>query len=156
MAIFTVPITAVSVSAAQDLWSIKAGTTRPVILHSFNLGQRGLTTVDAMRLRIRRVPATMTQGSGGTAPTPVNISPGGSASGVTAHINDTTQATSSGTIVTEWEDILQALNGIIYMPPPEDRMVFDAGSGFVIDTPTVFAGGAATMSGAMVYEEVGL
>jgi len=87
MAVFTTIINAVAVSAAQDLFSLKAGTTYPFILHSINLSQKTLTAVEGKQLLINRLTATFTQGSGGTAPTPSSARRAGcSASGTWATI----------------------------------------------------------------------
>ncbi len=155
MAVFTTIINAVAVSAAQDLFSLKAGTTYPFILHSINLSQKTLTAVEGKQLLINRLTATFTQGSGGTAPTPVLLSPGGSASTVTAHINDTTPGTTNGTTTNIYSDVWQFLNGWLWQPYPEDRPIFNISTGCVVSMITA-PSASMTVSGTIVWEELGV
>lgn len=154
MAIFKVPMNVVSVSAAQDLWHIKAGATYGLLIHEIVLSQKTLLAVEGKELIFKRHTVTVTQGSGGSTPTPQNTMPGGSASGVTAHMNDTTAA-SAGTLTNLHADIWQFLNGFFYMPAPEDRLFIAPGTGFIVNLPTA-PSSAMVVSGTLTYEEVGL
>jgi hypothetical protein len=51
------------------------------------------------------LPATVTNGSGGGAGTVKPLVPGDAAASATSRINDTTQATTSGTAVDLWDDV---------------------------------------------------
>ena len=155
MAMFTTIIDAVAVSAAQDLFSLKCGATRPFILHSINLSQKTLTAVEGKQLLINRLTATFTQGSGGTAPTPILLSPGSAASAVTAHINDTTPGTTNGTTTKVYSDVWQFLNGWLWQPYPEDRPYFDISTGCVVSMITA-PSASMTVSGTIVWEELGV
>lgn len=104
MRIYTVTFENVSVSAAQDLFEIQPADDKVCYFLGFSLSNVG-GTADAgdaqeelLRLNVRRIAATATSGSGGTAPTPRLIAPSGAAAGFTAEVNNTTVATSSGTI----------------------------------------------------------
>jgi hypothetical protein len=154
MAIFKVPMSAVSVSAAQDLWHVKAGPTYPLLIHEIVLSQKTLVAVEGKDLKMIRHTATVTQGSGGSAPTPQNIVPGGASSGCTVHMNDTTQA-SAGTLTTLHADVWQFLNGFFWMPAPEDRIFVAPATGFIV---SLVAAPSASMvvSGTITYEELGL
>lgn len=154
MSIYTVPMHAVAVSQAQDLWHIKAGAAYPLILHHIELDQKGLIAVEAREVRIKRHTVTVTQGSGGSAATPAPHAPGGASSGVTARMNDTTQA-SAGTITTLLSKTWQLLNGWFYMPAPEDRLYFAPGTGIIVDLPNP-PSGPMTVSGFITWEEIGL
>ncbi|MFO1081878.1 MAG: hypothetical protein U1E23_14765 [Reyranellaceae bacterium] len=154
MALFSVPISAVAVSAAQNLWHIKAGATYGFWLHGFTLDQKTLTSVEGKEIDIVRHTVTVTQGSGGSAPTPTLLSPGSASSGVTAHINDTSRA-SAGTRTIVKSMVWQFLNGLFYLPPPEQRIWIAPATGLIIDLPTG-PSGSMTVSGHLVYEEVGL
>src|SRR5882762_9725805 len=89
----------VTVSAAQDLLSVKGTTGKVIRLISVKVGATNTTLVTAksLQLRVQFLPATVTAGSGGGTATPRLLDPGDSAAAATARINDTTPATSSGT-----------------------------------------------------------
>lgn len=154
MAIFKVPMSAVSISTVQDLWHIKAGATYPLLIHEVVLGQKTLVAVEGQDLKLVRHTVAVTQGSGGSTPTPQNVAPGGASSGCTIHMNDTTQA-SAGTLTTLHSDVWQFLNGFFWMPAPEDRIFIAPGTGFVV---SLAAAPSATVvaSGTITYEELGL
>lgn len=104
--IYTVQFTNVAVTAVQDLFYLKPAADKPIALWGFEIDNVG-GTADAgdaqeelLRVEIIHLPATVTVGSGGTAPTPSVILPNDAAAGFTARVNDTTVATTSGTAVT--------------------------------------------------------
>lgn len=154
MATFKVPMSAVSVSVAQDLWHIKAGATYGLLIHEVILSQKTLIAVEGKELKFIRHTVTVTQGSGGSTPTPANTMPGGSASGVTARMNDTTAA-SAGTLTTVHADVWQFLNGFFWLPAPEDRIFIAPSTGFIVNLPTA-PSAAMVVSGTITYEELGL
>jgi hypothetical protein len=154
MAIFKVPMSAIAVSAAQDLWHLKAGATYPILIHEIVLSQKTLVAVEGKDIKLIRHTVTVTQGSGGTTPTPQNTMPGGASSGITAHMNDTTQA-SAGTLTTLHADVWQFLNGFFWMPAPEDRIFIAPATGFIVSL-AVAPSGSMTVSGTITYEELGL
>lgn len=154
MAIFKIPMSAASVSTGQDLWHIKAGATYPVLIHEIVLSQKTLVSVEGREVRLVRHTATVTQGSGGSTPTPQNIAPGGASSSCTIHMNDTTQA-SAGTLTILHADVWQFLNGFFWMPTPEDRIFIAPGTGFIVSLP-VQPSAAMAVSGTVTYEELGL
>lgn len=154
MAIFKVPMSAVSVSSAQDLWHLKAGATYPLLIHEIVLSQKTLVAVEGKDVKLIRHTTTVTQGSGGSTPTAQNINPGGASSGITAHMNDTTQA-SAGTLTTLHSDVWQFLNGFFWMPAPEDRIFIAPGTGFIVSLVAP-PSAAMVVSGTITYEELGL
>lgn len=83
----------------SDLLSIQPAANKPVRLIGWTLGQT-TEVQDAneenVRITIRRLAATFTVGSGGSAVTPVPFDGDDAAAGLTARCNDTTVATSSG------------------------------------------------------------
>lgn len=104
--IYTVNFENVAVSAVQDLVSIYLPTS------AANFKQVNFirywvaladptppTTPYLLTFRLKWMPATVTAGSGGGAFTPVPLDIGDSAAKCTARINDTTQATTSGTAI---------------------------------------------------------
>lgn len=88
-----------------DLLSVQPADDRPVRLRGFRLSQIGKVqdaNEVAARITIKRLPATFTVGSGGsaiTAAAPVDDA-GGTVWGATVRCNDTTVATTSGTAQT--------------------------------------------------------
>jgi hypothetical protein len=88
----------ITIAAVQDVFSLKAGAVNGIELHQIDLSAGAVTSPAEIRLRLKVLPATVTAGSGGTAPV---MSPADSgdtkAATATARANDTTQATSSGT-----------------------------------------------------------
>jgi hypothetical protein len=98
--IYTIGFENVAVSAAQDLVSVKGSTGKICRLLRAWLGATDTTiqTAQGLRIRFRYMAATITLGSGGTgSPTIQPVDPGDAAASFTAHTNDTSQATTSGT-----------------------------------------------------------
>ena len=66
---------------------------------------------------LKRLPATVTPGSGGSTPTPQATSPNDTAATVTAHVNDTARSTTSGTPSVLVADDFNVINGYLWLPP---------------------------------------
>ena len=98
---YTVETENVSVSAAQDLIQVIGAAGKTVRIKRVAVGATNTTLVTAQSLRLNLVylPATVTNGSGGTSPTFKPVDPGDAAASVTAKANSTTQATTNGTSV---------------------------------------------------------
>lgn len=102
---YTVTFKAVSVSVQQDFFLLKPAADKPIALWGFEIDNVGIAADagDAQEelydIAINYIPATVTNGSGGTTPTPNTVLPNDTAASFTAHANDTTKATSSGTIL---------------------------------------------------------
>lgn len=113
----------VAVSAVQDIFSILAASTKGFELRYISLGAVGQTSATEFRLSIKRLPTTVTQGSGGTSPTINKLdSLNGTAATSTVHANDTTQASTNGTAVTIWSGTWDVLLPFEYIPAaPEER-----------------------------------
>lgn len=154
MAIFSVPLSDVTVTAVQDVWHLKAGSASPLRILGFSLDQKGLTAVEALNVRARRHTVTVTQGSGGSTPTPVAIAPASASSGITAHANDTTQA-SAGTLTTIFGATWQLLNGLLWLPTPEFCPLIAPSTGFIVSLDTA-PSASMKLSGWIAFEEIGL
>lgn len=87
-----------------DLLTIKPAANKPCILRGLLLGQTtevGDTGEENIRVSILRLPATVTDGTGGAAAaTPVPVDENDSAAGFSGRQLDTTVATTSGTAAT--------------------------------------------------------
>lgn len=85
----------------QDLLTILPADDKPCKLVGWIFGQTselGDAAEESLRITVRHMTATVTNGSGGSAPTPQPNRPGtDTAAGFTARVNDTTVATTSGT-----------------------------------------------------------
>ncbi len=109
--IYTISTLNVAVSAAQDLVQVIGAAGKMVKLRRVSVGATDTTlpTAQMMELRCRFLPATVTNGSGGTSPTAEPVDTGDAAASVTAKANSTTPATTSATAV-----LLQAWGVHIY------------------------------------------
>lgn len=147
---------AVSVSAIQDAFYLKAGATWPVILHHLEIFQTGNSDVgDAQEEMLRwqiKVGAT-TAGSGGSSVTPRNGR--GNTANTTARANDTAQAT-GGTALTVWESAFNIRSGLIWIPTPKVQELCACPAATVIQIAFPAApADAITFSGTVVFEEYG-
>lgn len=150
---YIVPIDAVSVgTAVQDIFSLLAGSSNGIELHHIHMDSSN-TSAAPMRLRLKRGTATVTIGSGGTNKTPAPLDINDTlAAGSTAHINDTSQATTTGAFTTlagfNWDTVLP----FDYLPAPEDRPRCTVSQALILDLPATIT--AATVSGYIVWKEI--
>jgi hypothetical protein len=153
MRVYSIEFANVSVSAVQDLLTVFCGTSKAVKLHSIVLGQTTGTSVQNLNISLKRLPATVTPGSGGTAPVPQPVNPGDAAPTITAHANDTTRSTTSGTAQIMLSDVINTVNGYLFLPPAEDRIIAGPGQALVLSLDTAPASPMA-ISGTVVVEEL--
>jgi len=137
----------ITVAAVQDLFYVKAGASNGIALRGLSLSAGNVTVPAEIRLRLKRLPATVTVGSGGTAPTIAKTdSLNGTSAASAVRANDTTQATTSGTAVTLLVWQWNVLQDFLYVPTADEErertavseaLVFD-----VVATPasTVLSG----------------
>lgn len=125
--LYTVTFTNVSITATQDLFYIKPAADKLCVIEAAYLSNVGVaadagdTQEELLRVEVIRVPATVTVGSGGGTYTPVAASVNDSAAGFTARINDTTVATTSGSLQPLHSDGWNVRIPFVWMPPPEHR-----------------------------------
>lgn len=151
--LYTVVFQNVTVSAVQDTLIVFAGSTRQFALQHCSLGQITGTSVANARVRIRYLPATVTAGSGGSTPTPQKTNPNDAAATVTAHANDTSQATSGGTAVDIYDDAWNTINGFPWYPPiPGRPPVCGLSGAIVLSLDTALS--SLVCSGSMTVEEL--
>lgn len=143
----------VSVTAVQDLIAVYAGSTKAFKVHAVSLGQVTATAVGNLAISLRRLTSTVTVGSGGTTPSLLPVGPNDTAATVTAHANDTTQATTSGAVQYMVHDVFNVVNGYLYLPPEEDRITVGPGQAFIVSLDTA-PGSAEAMSGWITVEEL--
>lgn len=152
--IYTVVFEKVTVAAVQDLFQIKGATGKTLRIKEVSVScvDATLPTACMLALRCRFLPATVTDGSGGTTPTPQKVDPGDAAASFTALVNNTTPATTSGTAVKIRDDGCHIYAGYSYAfpkPPeigPSESFVFE-----LITAPAA----SSTLSGTATVEESG-
>jgi hypothetical protein len=131
--LYEIPFEAVSISAAQDVIAIYGASSKIFALVYLELGAGNVVTPQNLRFRIRRLPATVTPGSGGTTPTPKPFSGSGDAAAtITAHANDTVQATTGGTPEDKWATAWSLLNGTFFEPPRKKCPIFGINEACII------------------------
>lgn len=99
--IYTIPFTATVTNSGgnTDLWEILPADDLPVKIRGFRLGQTselGDTAEESLRITVRRMRATVTSGSGGSAGAPEQVDLSNQAPSFTSETNNTTVATTSG------------------------------------------------------------
>lgn len=103
--IYRVPYTGTLTNAGgnTDLVALKPADDKPIRLAGWILGQsseEGDAAEEGVRLSLHHFAATVSDGSGGSAVTPVKTDQNDPAAGFTARCNDTTVTTTSGTDTT--------------------------------------------------------
>lgn len=115
---YRVSFVGVSVSAVQDLLQINGASGKMVKVIGFGMGASNATpTNQQVSLQCRYLPATVTNGSGGSTPTPRPVDVGDAAATFTARANSTTQATTSGTAIVMHAAGANLLGGYEFMFP---------------------------------------
>lgn len=102
--VYTIAVSGTYTAAGGDidLLTLIPADDKPVELLGWSIGQHseiGDAQEEGVRISVIHMPATVTNGSGGSTPTPINVDDpaGGQAAGFTAHVLDTTVATTTGT-----------------------------------------------------------
>lgn len=151
---YNVSFEQVTVSAAQDLVQIKGAAGKSVRILEVNISEIDSSPAPAqmLSLRCRFLPATVTDGSGGSAPTPRPMDPGDAAASFTALANNTAKATTSGTAAVLREDGCHIFSGYQY-PFPRPPVVGPSES-FVFELLSTVVGGVK-LSGSVTVEEMG-
>lgn len=153
---YHVSFVGVTVAAAQDLIQITGATGKMMRILRIMLGCKdtSVATSQMLSLRARFLPATVTVGSGGTTGiTPSKADQGDAAcSSTTCAVNNTTQATTSGTAVILYANGIHLYQGENFRfdnPPcigPSQAFVFE-----LLGAPS----GTVNLSGLVEFEEIG-
>src|ERR1700751_5960134 len=118
---YTVNFRAVSISAVQDLCCAYAGASMGIEVVSITIGQITQPSVEECAISVKRLPATVTTGSGGSAMTPTPDVDTDAAATFTARINDTTAGTTRGTAVYPHVDVWNEVKGYQWIFPEKGR-----------------------------------
>jgi len=138
----------VAVTAVQDLFEIVAPADSVVIIHMFEVSQSSDTDSEQLNLLFHR---GSTSGSGGSTPTPRPLAVGDAAFGGTVEANNTSQSTEG---VHLHAASFNVLNGYMWMPTPEARIILSPSGRLIIELQTAPAD-SLTMSATVVFEEIG-
>jgi hypothetical protein len=144
---------AVSVSAAQDLFELVAASGKTVAIHGWGFGQTsdvGDAAEEILAVSLDR--GATSSGSGGSSVTPTPKGITDAAFGGTVERNNTTQA-SSGTIVNVDVELMNVRIGCTRIYTPESRPILTGGERSVRKIPA--PSDALTMSGWLEFEEIG-
>ena len=150
---YSIQFNNVAVAAVQDLLAAYAGASMIFEVAGLVIGQITGTTVQNLRFTIKRLPATVTNGSGGNSATPKRMMRGDTAATVTGRVNDTTQATTSGTPDILHSDVFNTVNGYQFFWPPQDCPTVGLSEAAVVslDAPP---GSGLFMSGTLYIREL--
>ena len=127
--LYSVAFENVSIALQQDFFYIKPAADKICVVEGVYLSNVGgaADAGDAQEelydIVMLRVPATVTVGSGGTAPTPNPVATNDAAAGFVARANDTTKATTSGTLLIMHSDGLNVRIPYTWFPAPEHRHI---------------------------------
>ena len=150
---YTVAFSAVTVSAAEDLFEITPAGDKPVKLRGLFIGQSS-DAGDAQdeMLQVSIIRGHTTSGSGGSAATARQLSSIDTAAGLAAEVNNTTTA-SAGTTHTLHTDTFNVRAGYqLWFPPECCPMASQADTTIVVRITA--PADALTMSGTLYVEEV--
>lgn len=156
---YTLNIPPATVAAPQDLAQFNgaANLMYRIIKMWISCSDTSLATGQSLSLRARRLPATVTNGSGGTGSlTPASLDPGDAAcTSNTNLINSTTKATTNGTAVIVWEGNCHLYQGLSWDFEASDMHVFvPPSTAFVFELLSTVSG-TVNLSGGVLVEELG-
>lgn len=152
---YMVPINAVAVTAAQDLWQITPVAGKPVKVLGLVLGQYtdvGDAASENLSLKISRGWATT--GSGGTdlTTTAPPVDPSDGAAGFNAKINNTTIA-SAGTEVKLFPDVWNTQAGYQMWFPEGAQPACNSTTGVILTVSITAPADSITVNGTLFVEE---
>jgi len=153
---YSVSFSAVSVSAAVDVFEVLASAGKPFVLHEVVIAQSsdyGDAAAEGLQVLIKRATGSYTSGSGGSTATPAKHLTNDASAGPTAETNNTTQASAgTGALTTIRVEAWNVQAGYQYLPPPEQRILFLPAEACVVSITA--PADAITLSGTLVFEEL--
>jgi hypothetical protein len=150
---------AVAVTAQQDVFYIKPAADKPVFIESFALSVNGgaADAGDAQEelydLQLCYVPATVTASSGGSSLTPQPVNINDTAASFTARANDTTKATTTGSITTRGVPPFNSRIGSEKLWAPEHRPLIASAAAWTLRLNTTPAD-SISLSGELYVREL--
>jgi hypothetical protein len=149
----------VAITAQQDLFYIKPAADKicvieKVLLHVVGgTADAGDAQEELLDVEMCYIPATVTASSGGNSFTPQPLAINDAAAGFTARINDTTKATSSGTIVNRGSAGWNSRSEHLWLPAPEHRVLVANAAAVTYRLNTTPAD-SITANGEMIVREL--
>lgn len=154
---YVAPINISSAFTAQiDIFELLSAAGKPGILLGFELGQVsevGDAQEEILTLVLKRVTGAPTSGSGGGTSTFISTRPNDTAPGVTLETGNTTKLT-GGTSVELARFDWNVRVGVLYVPVPEERIVFDAATRLVLELVTTPADSISGVHGRISVGEI--
>lgn len=161
MTVFSAAFSAVAITAAQDLFEIVAPANSRVRLLEIDIGQYsdfGDAEAEILSLTVHR--GHTTSGSGGSTVTPVRMGAYGAAAGSTVEANNTTVATTSGTLL--WATGWHVQAGFLWSPVEHAPRGVPAFRRHIIIKPSqrlviriTAPADSLTTNGSILFEEIG-
>lgn len=147
-----------TVSAAQDLIELLAGTTTPFLLHYLGISQSsdaGDAEAELLQVALKRGSGSYTSGSGGGALTVVKHLLGDAADAFAGEErNNTTQATAgTGALGTLFEEAMNVQAGWQFLPPPSFNNFFNISQALILSLSA--PADALTLQAMAIIEELG-
>lgn len=146
-----------AITAASDFVQIKnaSGSNKVVriIRWWWKPTDNSLATAQVLMTRCRRLPSTVTDGSGGATPTPRPLDGGDAAATFTALTRNTTPASTNGTAVIVDEGGAHIYNG--YEQQPEEPIEIAPAQSFVFELTSATIQGTVKVSVGAEVEEIG-
>lgn len=156
---YNVTFEEITIAAAQDLFELffPASTYKAlkILRHWLSCSDTTLPAATFLPLRSRILPSAVTNGTGGGTATVGKTDPGDSNASFTAHRNNTTQATTTGTPVIEYEDGFHLFQGHEWMYDRPPIIIGGQAQSFVFELLAVPASFSVKMSGGLTVEEMG-
>lgn len=153
---YSVVFAAVAVTAAQDFFQIKGAADKVTKLLGFELAQAsdaGDAQEEFLQLYVKRGTGAVTDGSGGSTPTPQPVIVADSAyGGVTEANNTTALAVGSGTLATLWRGAMNERVPYEKWFPPGLEPQINGATWLAIGTDSTPAD-SITMSATAWFEE---
>lgn len=156
---YVVSFAAVSVTAQQDFFYIKPAADKICVIESCyisasgGVADAGDAQEELLDIELIYLPATVTASAGGAAATPHPLIINDTAAGFTARTNDTTKATTTGTLFATHPDGMNNRIPYVYAPPAEHRDIVANAAAMVFRLNTTPAD-AILLSGKMVVREL--
>jgi len=153
--VYTVSVSAVTVSAAQDFFEILAGASQTIRILSAFIGQSsdaGDAEAEMLGVLLKRGSGSFNSGTGGSTPTAVPHHFSDTAvSSTTIEANNTGQASAgSGALTTIRAESMNVQAGWYYTPTPEEVIVLSPSQALVVSITA--PGDPLTMYGSITFE----
>ena len=155
--VYTSVFRAVAVTAVQDFFEISPAANKPCRIVRLKLSQysdAGDAADELLSYSIFRVPVTATSGSGGSTPAIGTVDATGQAAGFVVEANNTTVATTNGTLVELLADTFNVRSGLDMPFEPEGRLEAVNATLLVVRLNAAPAD-SLTMNGVVWVEEEG-